>query len=389
MIARKFTLLAILGGVAVASTMGPARAEWQDLQLARVPPPPILPNSLQSGAPLAAPTAVRATDLRPDERAAVTDLVSKGVTAYEEAAFSKAINDLENALLRDPHEPRALYYLANAYWRLDELPKAEKAFAALLAADPTGPFAQDARIWLRAQGNVEAISVRPPAPDKGAAARKRPGGHFETFRLQDGRTRLNSPPGWAKIRNNVLKGADDAQVHVIEFRKSLGKGSAIFVLEARHGLEKGTPESDLRQVAVRICQEQAFEPPRFPNELDLPPENIQYFDTNRELSGPIRGSVREIWNGSSLLIAALTAPKAAWNSVQADYQTSMASLQLTPASRVDLGAKGNAIASPKPTPSGSPTPKPTPPVPTFFLPRPGEATLPPGLYPAPWATRIP
>jgi hypothetical protein len=357
-------------------------------------PPPVPPARPVSRATLAAEPGGQAVD--PATAAKAGELAAQGVEAYKEGRFSGAIEVLEKALLVDPRHELGLYYLANSYWRMEEYEKAADVFRRLVAAHPRGSFAVDAREWLSAQGSFDVIASRVKLqPFSGGIVGRRPPGATNaggTYTLPDGRTRLDSPPGWARGADEVVKAADKADVYRTVFRKDLGGGQAgVLVVEAHHrnaspapGTRKGV--TGLGEIADRILGEQGLDDYLITRSKVIADGQELEFEAHPTSPVPIQGTIRGTWEGMTLVVTVASSPKSAWAGILKQVQPAVGSLKVAPGAPLDRPGVANAAGSaPSPTPASTPTPN----VPTMLMPRPGEPTLPPGLYPAPWATPTP
>ncbi len=317
-------------------------------------------------------------------------LVAKGMALYDDGAFGQAIQTLDSACKLDPRNARGLYYLANAYWRLDDYGHSTAAFTRLLALDPRGPFADDARDWLAAQGSFDILAAR-------VKVRSGPAGTppHERARvlatMQDGWTKIEVPAGWTKAGDEVVKDPVEGEFYRLALRKDLGGGQAATLMaEAHH--HNATPPPGKSKKAVpgltditdRMLSELGISEYQITRSRAVASGQEQEFEAPKAPGGPAQGSIHGVWDGTSLLVTVALAPKAAWAGVAKQVQPAAASLKTATASERQAGAL-SGLTGPAPTP----TPRPTPNVPTFYMPRPGEPTLPPALYPAPWGTPLP
>lgn len=379
-------LLALLGGAAASSALA-----------LQPPATPAGPAPQRPGAAIGSPGAKgpAGLPLPPQADAAsaarAANLVEQAMRLYDEGAFAQAIEALNAAAKLDGRNAKGLYYLANAYWRLDDFNRATDAFTRLLALDARGPFADDAREWLAAQGSFEILAGRvqvkplPASPARPAPARVE-------ATMQDGWTRLAAPPGWSKDADEVVKEPAVGQFYRLSFRKDLGGGqTAKLVAEAHHGSADPPPgktkggfpglsETIDRMLAdLGVTEYQVTRSKAVDNGQELE------FEAVAAPGGPVQGAVRGVRSGPSMLVTVALAPKASWPGVAKQVQPAAASLKTATASERQAGALAGAGGGPTPTPGPSPTPN----VPTFYLPKPGDPTLPPGLYPVPWGTPVP
>ena len=312
--------------------------------------------------------------------------VEGGVLKYEAGAFAEAINSLEAALKVDPHHPKGLYYLGNAYWRIEDYTKAGACFKRLVGVDPGGPFSDDARDWIKAQGSFDVLASRIAVQ----SATPRPGfdPKVPEFVSQDGFTRLVPPTGFTRVADELVK-AGGQEMTKLRYQRDLGAGGkAILLIEAHHKVaalteaqaKKGIP--GLADIADRILSDLGIA------EYDLVGArtigNVQEQDVESTKDGRM-GLIRAVYVGKTLLVTVLVAPKAAWALIAKPALAAVASVRYAE-------FVSSVVASPLPSasPSSTPAPVKTPGVPgTFLMPRPGDPTLPPGLYPAPWATSNP
>lgn len=356
-----------------------------------IPVPDLPPGIPPAPATPARPAEIRlppAVDAPTADRA--EKLVQEGIALYEDGDFRGAIAILTQATRLDGRNARGLYYLANAYWRLDDLGRASDAFTRLLALDPKGPFAEDASAWLGARGNFEVLAARiqiAPAPGQPAKPSSP-----SSVTMQDGWTRIDPPAGWVKASDEEVKVPGGGEYFHLSFRKDLGEGRAAhLVAEAHHAAGKASPSParrgvpGLTEIADRILGELGISEYQITRSKGLEGGQEYDFDAPAAAGGPMQGTVRGTWAGASLLVAVATAPRAAWPGLAKPLQAAASTLRTAPASERRVDASREISGGPSPSPGPSPTPD----VPTFFMPRPGEPTLPPGLYPAPWSTPHP
>ncbi|MBM3276255.1 MAG: hypothetical protein FJZ00_13965 [Candidatus Sericytochromatia bacterium] len=162
-------------------------------------------------------------------------------------------------------------------------------------------------------------------------------------------------------------------------------------MEAHHrnatpgpGSRKGV--TGLGEIADRILGDQGLDDYLITRSRVIPNGQELEFDAHPNAPSPIQGTIRGTWEGTTLVVMVASAPKSAWPGVLKNVQPAIGSLKVAPGAPLDSPGVANAAASaPSPTPGATPTAN----VPTGLMPRPGDPTLPPGLYPAPWATPTP
>ncbi|MBM3270191.1 MAG: tetratricopeptide repeat protein [Candidatus Sericytochromatia bacterium] len=318
-------------------------------------------------------------------------LVGEGIDLYDDGAFSRAITKLQEALQVEPRNAKGLYYLANAYWRLEDYDRATDAFSRLVKADPKGPFAADARDWLDAQGNFEVIASRIKAQPYSGLTTPRTAGPRGAA-MQDGRTRIDPPPGWDRAADEVVKDPSGRESYRLGFKKVLGaEGQAAhLVVEAHHRDATPAPASGrkavpgLTEIGDRILSDLGIDDYQVTRSRQL--DAGQELEIASEKRGGVQGTIRAVWEGGTLLVAVALAPRGTWPAVSRQVAGSVGTLRTSaaPASeRKAAAATASVAASPAParTPSLA--------VPTMYQRQPGDPTLPPAFYPAPWATPTP
>ncbi len=340
--------------------------------------------ALAAGVAVAAPAAVPASVQKTEA------LVAAAIGDYDDGAFVQAIARLQEALEQDPRNAKGLYYLANAYWRLEDYDRATDAFNRLLKADPRGPFAEDAREWLAAQGSFDVIASRIKVqPYTGGTTKI--AGTTATVSMLDGRTRIVPPAGWTKAADEEVKDAGGGEIYRLAFRRDLGSGTpASLIVEAHHMDATPAPSSGrkavagLSEITDRILAELGVDDYQVTRSKAL--DAGQEFEFASDKLSGVQGVVRGVWDGTSLLIAVSMAPKTAWGAVGKQLAASVGSFRTSPGTAARKpGATATASAAASPAPARTPGLS----VPTMYQRQPGDPTLPPALYPAPWATSTP
>jgi hypothetical protein len=308
--------------------------------------------------------------------------VKAGTDLYDDGSFPGAVAKLNEALKLDARHAKALYYLANAYWRLDDYDHATDAFKRLLKADPGGPFAADARDWLAAQGSFEVMASRIKAePYTGMTTSV--SGRGRAVTMLDGRTSVLVPPGWSKDVDEEVKSGGIDYFRLV-FKKDLPGGTGLLVVEAHHKNSAPTPGAGRKAVpglieaADRILGDQ--------NVDDYEIKRSRTFDKGQELDfasdklSGVRGSIRGVWEGATLLITVAMAPRSAWDTVDKQLAASIGSVRTSPGPAPKPGSAATASAAAAPAASPTPTSLPN----LYKLPE-----LPPELRRNPWATPTP
>lgn len=312
-------------------------------------------------------------------------LTQRGMAEYDNGDLSSAIADLRQATRQNPRDLLALYYLANAYWQLNQNDRARPLFQRLAALDPTGQMGSEARKWLSANGNAGTMSAfhlptvayQPPAASSALG---------DVYVSKDGKLHVQPPVGFDETSDTP---SNSGTRTVVEFMRDMPDGEATYIIQATY--RRKAPSSDLRLSSVADVYDQA-------DELLPDYAGTAGFDLgdSHEVTGgqeqgirthhrpAMTGQVRGFWAGDDFVVAVAIASRADWGAIQDAVERSMDTIKIQP-----VAARASAsVAASRATGSASASPSATlaPDAPWWLRVQSQLASASPGLHAPPWGT---
>ncbi len=278
---------------------------------------------------------------------------SQGMAEYDNGKIRSAIADLTRALRQNPRDLLAIYYLANAYWRIDDNNQARPLFHQLAALDPGGAYGAQARDWLAANGDTNSmrgvirlpsVAYQPQADDS------KPGAPVVA---KDGRLRITPPGGFAKRTDESGPAAGEIQTRLV-FTRDTPIGVATLLVEARY---PARPPSDAdRHDALENLYADAghlldgLSIGRYDlSDTEVSQDGREQDVTTSGSDGPpMRGRVRGAWVGDAFVVGLALAPSKDWSVLERPMEAALSSVSIGP---VPKARPATASASPVPTPT--------------------------------------